>query len=111
MTDTAADTSATHARDALISEMHAHDETLREQLGAEPQAHSAEARRLLTAALERIPAIEAPEEESVDAAETVEQEPEESEPRSTTGGAREPVQRPQEQSWWRRVFGSRGRGA
>jgi hypothetical protein len=37
--------------------------TLREQLQAERQAHS-EARRLLAAALERIPAIEAPQETS-----------------------------------------------
>jgi hypothetical protein len=111
VTDNAADTSANHARDALICEMRAHDETLREQLEAERQTHSAEARRLLAAALERIPAIEAPQEEAVDAAETGGQEPEESDPRSTTGGAREPVQRPQERSWSRRMFGSRGRGA
>src|SRR5829696_9926673 len=38
-------------------------DTLREQLEAERQAH-AEARRLLAAALERIPAIEAPQEPS-----------------------------------------------
>jgi hypothetical protein len=44
--------------------------TLREQLQAERQAH-AEARRLLAAALERIPAIEAPQ-EPTEAAETVE---------------------------------------
>ena len=49
--------------DTLISEMRAHNETLREQLEAERQAH-AEARRLLAAALERIPAIEAPHEPS-----------------------------------------------
>ena len=39
---------------ALISEMRAHNETLRQQLEAERQAH-AEDRRLLMAALERIP--------------------------------------------------------
>jgi hypothetical protein len=48
--------------------------TLREQLQAERQAH-AEARRLLAAALERIPAIEAPQEAS-EASETVEEETE-----------------------------------
>jgi hypothetical protein len=48
--------------------------TLREQLQAERQAH-AEARRLLAAALERIPAIEAPQEAS-EASEAVEEEPE-----------------------------------
>jgi hypothetical protein len=48
--------------DTLISEMRAHNETLREQLEAERQAH-AEARRLLAAALERIPPqIEPPRE-------------------------------------------------
>jgi IS30 family transposase len=56
---TGADESATHERDALISEMRAHNETLRQQLEAERQAH-AEARRQLAAALERIPALEAP---------------------------------------------------
>jgi hypothetical protein len=52
-------------------------DTLREQLEAERQAHS-EARRLLAAALERIPAIEAPSDER-DAQETVEQESERAE--------------------------------
>jgi hypothetical protein len=48
--------------ETLISEMRAHNETLREQLEAERQAH-AEARRLLAAALERIPPqIEPPRE-------------------------------------------------
>jgi hypothetical protein len=47
---------------ALISEMRAHNVTLQAQLEAERQAH-AEARRLLMAALERIPSqIEAPQE-------------------------------------------------
>ena len=44
---------------AQVSEMRGRIEDLREQLAAERQAHS-EARRLLAAALERIPAIEAP---------------------------------------------------
>jgi hypothetical protein len=72
---------------------------LREQLQAERQAH-AEARRLLMAALERIPAIEAPS-ETHDAAETTTAEPEGTSPRSDAGGAREDTQRP----WWRRMFG------
>ena len=59
---------------ALISEMRAHNATLQAQLEAERQAH-AEARRLLMAALERIPAIEAPQEATEDA-DTVEEEPE-----------------------------------
>jgi hypothetical protein len=74
--------------------------TLREQLQAERQAH-AEARRLLAAALERIPAIEAPQEGS-EASETVEEEPERAEPHSATGEAEEGAQR---RPWWRRMFG------
>jgi hypothetical protein len=72
--DEGADASATGERDALISEIRAHNDTLREQLEAERQGH-AEARRLLAAALERIPAqLEAPQEASEDA-ETVEEAP------------------------------------
>jgi hypothetical protein len=74
-------------------------DTLREQLEAERQAH-AEARRLLAAALERIPAIEAPSEPR-ESPETVEEQPERAEPRSVTVESQESVQR----SWWRRVFG------
>jgi len=70
--------------------------TLREQLEAERQAH-AEARRLLMAALERIPAIEAPQEAS-EAAETGGQGRGQ---HSATVESQEGVQRP----WWRRVFG------
>jgi predicted nucleic acid-binding Zn-ribbon protein len=62
MADEVADTSATHERDALMSELRAHNDTLQEQLKAERQGH-AEARRLLAAALERIPPqLEAPSE-------------------------------------------------
>jgi hypothetical protein len=84
---------------ALIS---AKDETiaaLRDQLEAERQAH-AEARRLLMAALERIPPqLEAPQ-EARESRETAAEEPERAEPRPATGGAQEGVRRP----WWRRVF-------
>jgi hypothetical protein len=73
--------------------------TLREQLQAERQAH-AEARRLLAAALERIPAIEASPDER-ESPETVEQDPERAESRSGAGGAQESVRRP----WWRRLIG------
>src|SRR5215212_588050 len=72
--DTVADASATHERGALISEMRAHNETLREQLEAERQAH-AEARRIIAGLVERIPAIEAPQEASK-AFGTVEKNPE-----------------------------------
>ena len=76
-------------------------DTLREQLEAERQAH-AEARRLLMAALERIPPqLEAPQEAS-EAAETAQEEPDRAEPRPAAGGAQEATQR---RAWWRRAFG------
>jgi len=80
----------------------AKDETihiLTQQLEAERQAH-AEARRLLAAALDRIPAIEAPPDEP-ESPETVEEAPERAEPRPATGDPQEGIRRP----WWRRVFG------
>jgi excisionase family DNA binding protein len=74
--------------------------TLREQLQAERQAH-AEARRLLMAALERIPPqLEAPP-EAQESPQAVEEEPERAEPRPDASGAQEGTQRP----WWRRMFG------
>ena len=54
----------------------------------------------MAAALERIPAIEAPSEPR-ESPETVEEEPERAEPHPATVEAQESVQRP----WWRRVFG------
>jgi len=72
--------------------------TLHEQLAAERQAH-AEARRLLMAALERIPPqLEAPQEA---AAEPTEDQQGRAEPRPDAPGAQEGVRRP----WWRRMFG------
>jgi hypothetical protein len=71
---------------ALISAKGETIATLRDQLEAERQAH-AEARRLLMAALERIPPqIEAPQEASEDT-ETVEEEPEGAGPHSEAGEA------------------------
>lgn len=85
---------------ALISEMRDRLRYVEGQLEAERQAH-AEARRLLMAALERIPPqIEAPQERP-GAPEPVEEEPDRAEPRSDAPGAQEDVQRP----WWRRMFG------
>jgi IS30 family transposase len=83
---------------ALIS---AKDETiaaLRDQLEAERQAH-AEARRIIAGLVERIPAIEAPQEAS-ETSETVEEVPDRAEPQSGAPGPQEGVRRP----WWRRVF-------
>jgi hypothetical protein len=76
-----------HEPSTLISAKDETISTLREQLQAERQAH-AEARRLLAAALERIPAIEAPQEPPEDA-ETVEEEPEGAQPHSAAEEARD----------------------
>jgi hypothetical protein len=59
-----------------------------------------ENRRIIAALTSRIPAIEAPRDET-GASEAVEEEPERAEPQSAAPGAQENVQRP----WWRRVFG------
>jgi hypothetical protein len=80
--------------DRLTSEMRARIEDLNEQLALEREAH-AEARRLLAAALERIPAVEAPERpethpEPVPGTRTP--------PAAETGTERVP--------WWRRWFQS-----
>ena len=87
---------------ALISAKDETIATLRDQLEAERQAH-AEARRLLMAALERIPPqLEAPASpEARESPQTVEEEPDRAEPRPTKVEPQEGVQRP----WWRRVFG------
>ena len=74
--------------------------TLQEQLQAERQAH-AEARRLLMAALERIPPqLEAPPDER-ESPQTVEEASDKAEPRPATAESQEDVQRP----WWRRILG------
>src|SRR5215210_1682685 len=85
--------------DELLEALRGQVHDLRDQLQAERQGHG-EARRLLAAALERIPAIEAPQEAS-DAPETVGEASEGREPHSATGEAQEGVQRP----WWRRLIG------
>jgi hypothetical protein len=102
--------------DALISEMRAMNAELKVQLAAEREAHR-EMRRLLAAALERIPpqleAPESPEPRSGTSTptegsrapqsgwESLRDEPERTEPRSSTPGTQEAVERP----WWRRMFG------
>jgi hypothetical protein len=85
----------------LVGELRGRVEDLREQLQAERQAH-AEARRLLAAALERIPAIEAPSDER-ESPQTVQEGPDRAEPHAATGEVQEGAQR---RSWWRRMFGS-----
>jgi hypothetical protein len=86
---------------ALIS---AKDETiaaLREQL-EQANERDRENRRIIAALTSRIPAIEAPPEESTDAPESAAKEPERAEPRPDARISQEGVQR---RSWWRRVFG------
>jgi excisionase family DNA binding protein len=73
---------------------------LREQLAAERQAH-AESRRLLMAALERIPPQIEPPRDERESPSTAEEASEGAEPRPDTPGAQEGVQR---RSWWRRIL-------
>jgi hypothetical protein len=70
---------------------------LREQLDREREANR-ENRRLLAAALERIPAIEAPQDTSSDERESPVSA---SEPRSDSPGTQE-----EKPSWWQRWFGA-----
>jgi hypothetical protein len=100
--DTGQDTGRPQSeRDELISELRAHNATLREQLEAERQGH-AEARRLLLRALERIPpAIEAPE--SPEPRPATDAPPE---PSAEAQGATDRPDSEAPRSWWRRMFGS-----
>jgi hypothetical protein len=81
--------------EALMSEMRARIEDLKEQLEAERLAHS-EARRIIAGLVERVPQLEAPSEPR-EAPETAT----EGEAEARPGGAQEGAQRP----WWRRWFG------
>jgi hypothetical protein len=75
--------------DALISEVRAHNATLREQLEAEREANR-ENRRIIAALTSRIPELPAaPSQEPSEAPETATEQPERVEPRP----------------WWRRMFG------
>lgn len=86
--------------DVLTSELRDRLRYVEDQLEAERQAH-AEARRLLMAALERIPPqLEAPS-EARESPQTVEEETEGAEARPATVESQEGEQRP----WWRRWFG------
>jgi hypothetical protein len=77
--------------DALTSELRDRLRYVENQLEAERQAH-AEARRIIAGLVERIPAIEAPQD--------AEDAPEGAEPRPATPGPQEGARRP----WWRRMF-------
>jgi hypothetical protein len=85
---------------ALISAKDETIATLRDQLEAERQAH-AEARRIIAGLVERIPAIEAPQ-EVPESPEAGEEQQGRGEPHPAMGGAQEGTQR---RSWWRRVLG------
>jgi hypothetical protein len=94
------------ASDALISQMQARVASLEYQLEQERQANS-EHRRLLAAALERIPPqLEAPSEPR-EVPETVKEQPERAEPRPTATETQEPLQ---SRPWWRKLFGRSTRG-
>jgi hypothetical protein len=95
---------------ALISEMRAHNATLQAQLEAERQAH-AEARRIIAGLVERIPAIEAPQEAS-ESSETAEEQQGRGQPQSAAGVAQEAPEAlggrgsgTARGSLWRRIFG------
>lgn len=89
---------------ALISELRAHNATLREQLAAERRAND-ENRRLLAAALERIPAIEAPaapeSPEPRESPVTFRVGRERADPGEEARGQQEPTERPRQRSSWR----------
>jgi hypothetical protein len=87
-------------RDVLTSELRDRLRYVEGQLEAERQAH-AEARRIIAGLVERIPAIEAPQEAS-EAAETADEQQGRDEPYPDAPGAPEAVRRP----WWRRMFGA-----
>jgi hypothetical protein len=88
-------------RDELVEALRDQIEDLRRERD-EWREQARVADRLLSAAMERIPAIEAPSEPQ-ESPETVEEEPQRAEPRPATGGAQEGAQR---RSWLRRMFGT-----
>jgi excisionase family DNA binding protein len=89
-------TDRTTDHDALVESLREQLEQLRQQLERADE-RDRENRRLLAAALERIP----PQLEPPKSPETVEEAPEGAEPRSAAGGAQEGSKQP----WWRRWLG------
>ncbi len=99
VTDNVSDNVQHPSTDALISEMHSRIESLERQLEHE-RAANRENRRLLAAALERIPAIESPE--ATEAPET----PAEGTERVERADATEAQEGSEtRRSWWQRWFG------
>jgi len=88
--------------DELLEALRGQVHDLREQLQAERQGH-AEARRIIAGLVERIPAIEAPQEaRESPSPEMVEEEQATPASPPATGEAQEGVRR---RPWWRRVIG------
>src|SRR5215207_1227087 len=85
----------------LVEELRARIESLEVQLDHERRAN-AEQRRLLAAALERIPELEAPRETPPEAREGDVTASEEADKGAAAPGQQEPSQR---RSWWREFFG------
>jgi hypothetical protein len=107
--DQGVDNGVSHDSEALISEMRGRIADLRDQLASERQAH-AEARRLLAAALERIPPqIEAPPEQPspAQASEEAAEQPAQGAVRvgGYPPGGGEPQSPAEPLPWWRRMFG------
>jgi hypothetical protein len=88
------------ADSGLVGELRDRVRYLERQVEEERDARR-RADTLLARLMDRVPELEAAQ-ETADAAETAEQEPERAEPRPDRPGAQEDVQR---RPWWRRVFG------
>jgi len=86
---------------ALTSELRDRLRYVEDQLERERQAH-AEARRIIAGLVERIPAIEAPQEETRESPEGSAERVESTEPRPASPDQQAGSERP----WWRRIFGS-----
>ncbi len=76
----------------LVEEMRARIEDLRDQLEAE-RAANRENRRIIAGLIERVPAIEAPQNDQGDAQ------------RPSDGSVGMEREKPEGRSWWRRLFG------
>jgi hypothetical protein len=89
-------------QDGRLEDLREQIRYLREQLDKEREARTEERRRhdtLMAQLMQRIPELEAP-----GASESAEEGREMSTPPGSTG-SQEPSERPQERSWWRRMFG------
>ncbi len=92
--------------DELLEALRGQVHDLRDQLQSERQGH-AEARRLLMAALERIPPqLEAPRQEGRESPQTARDASEGASPHSATEGPHSEAQATRG-PWWRRIFGGK----